>query len=114
MQYITAMFLIIYRTCRDRNRTHLRLLTAPIYRHDFMNVEGLELRKPKRGETILKTLTEIGGNIEIKKIISNQALQIRIRSQTIDSKDANTYGNPMHVELRQGNKLSKMLGAMND
>ena len=113
LQIITAMFLIVYRIFRDPRRTRLRLLTTPIYRFNFMNSNTLELRKPKRCETILKVMTKLGKNIEQKKMISSQALQTRVRTQTIDSVDSKTYGNPMNIELRKG-KAAKILGAMND
>ena len=62
----------------DKHRTHIRLLTGAIYRHDFMDIQKLDLRSAARSEGIIQHITELGVHITKKKSGNRRMLFIAI------------------------------------
>ena len=96
-QIFVNLILVLYRIWWDKKRTHLRLLTDTIYRHDFMDVAELNLRSAKKAEEIMAYITELISNITSIKQRNLKIVQDNIRRTTLDdeSKMIEMRSNPL-------------------
>ena len=97
-QLFLNMILVLYRVWWDKRRTHIRLVTVAMYRHDFMDVAELNLRSAKKAEELMKYIAGLIDDISsIKQRCLEHVQDDIVRRTTLDdeSKMIEMSSNPL-------------------